>query len=99
MQKMADDRLHGAPVRVVRYLSSASCADNPMRQRVFLHLYEVDFATEPKLVPAFYVDAAWLEPAEYEQRAAGATCGLCMRMWSDHCVRHGMAERRFAPAL
>lgn len=55
--------------------------------------------TEPRLTPAFYVDAAWLDPAEYEQHAAGTTCGLCLRMWSDYCVRHGMTMRPFAAAL
>jgi hypothetical protein len=99
MTKMADDRLRSAPIRVTRYLSSANCADNPMSRRVFLHLYEVEFETEPKLAPEFYVDAAWLDPDEYERRAAGTTCGLCLRMWSDHCVRHGMTRRFFAPSL
>jgi hypothetical protein len=99
MTKMSAERLHGAPIHVTRYLSSANCADNPMRKRVFLHLYEVEFDAEPKLTPAFYTDAAWLDPDQYERRAAGTTCGLCLRMWSDHCVRYGMTDRLFAPSL
>ena len=99
MTKMADERLHGAAVQVTRYLSSGHCTDNPMRKHVFLHLYEIEFETEPRPTPEFYVDAAWLDPDEYEQRAAGTTCGLCLRMWSDHCVRHGMAKHLFAPSL
>lgn len=98
MTKMANERLCGASARVTRYLSSASCDDNPMRQRVFLHLYELEFESEPQLSSEFYVDAAWLDPDEYERRSAGTTCGLCLRMWSDHCVRHGMTPRPFAPA-
>ncbi len=99
MTKMSDERLCGTPVRVTRYLSSANCSDNPMGKRVFLHLYEVEFDRDPRLAPAFYLDAAWLEPDDYARRAAGTTCGLCLRMWSEYCVRHGMTNHRFAPSL
>ena len=99
MDRMATERLRGTPVRVTRYLSSASCADNPMRRRVFLHLYDVEVEGEPNLNPDFYVDSEWLEPAEYERRSMGATCGLCLRMWSDYCVSHRLTDRRFAPSV
>ncbi len=99
MDKMARERLCGAPLRVTQYLSSASCADNPMQRRVFLHLYEVELQGEPRLDPNYYVDSAWLEPAEYEVRSSGAACGLCLRMWSDYCVRNRLTDRRFAPAV
>jgi hypothetical protein len=79
MDRMGRERLCGARVRVTSHLSSASCAENPMERRVFLHLYEVELDVEPTLDSAFYSDAAWLEPPEYQQRAAGATCGLCTR--------------------
>ncbi len=99
MEKMSNERLNGAPIRLARYLSSANCADNPMGRRVFLHLYEVELATEPNLNPEYYVDSAWLEPTEYESRSMGATCGLCLRMWSDYCVRNRLADRPFAPPV
>lgn len=99
MERMALERLCGAPLRVTRYLSSANCADNPMRRRVFLYLYEVELLEDPRLNPGYYIDSAWLEPAEYEARSFGATCGLCMRMWSDYCVRNRLTDRRFAPAV
>jgi hypothetical protein len=99
MDKMSRDRLCGAALRVTQYLSSASCADNPMRCRVFLHLYEVELQGEPDVNPDYYVDAAWLDPGEYEARSAGAACGLCLRMWSDYCVNHHLTDRRFAPEV
>ena len=99
MDRMAGERLCGASVRIARYLSSANCADNTMGRRVFLHLYEVQLDTEPSLNPGYYVDAAWLEPDEYELRSKGAACGLCLRMWSDYCVRNHLTDRRFAPSV
>jgi hypothetical protein len=99
MERMARERLCGTRLRVAKYLSSANCADNPMRRRVFLHLHEVELLEEPRLNADYYVDSAWLEPAEYEARSSGATCGLCMRMWSDYCVRNRLTDRRFAPVV
>jgi hypothetical protein len=98
-ERMSRERLCSAPIRVKRYLSAANCADNPMARRVFLYMYEVELEDEPKLNPDYYVDAEWLEPVEYERRSAGSTCGLCMRMWSDYCVRNRLAERPFAPPV
>ena len=74
-------------------------SDNPMKCRVHLHMYEIRFETEPVLNPAFYTDSAWLEPEEYLARSKDSTCGLCMRMWSDYCVRNGLASNSFAPVL
>jgi hypothetical protein len=99
MNKMARERLYDAPVRVIRYLSSANCADNPMARRVFLHLYEVELTADPNLNSEYYIDSAWLDPDEYELRSEGSTCGLCLRMWSDYCVNHRLTVRRFAPPV
>lgn len=99
MAKMASERLQGAPIRLTRHLSSANCADNPMSRRVFLHAYEVELEVEPSLNEKYYVDSAWLEPDEYERRSMGATCGLCLRMWSDYCFRNRLTSQRFAPPV
>ncbi len=99
MDRMAEQRLHGTPLRVVRYLTSSRCSDNPMRLPVVLHLYQVELACEPTLNPEYYVDSAWLTPEEYVEASAGATCGLCMRMWSDYCYANALSEMRFAPSV
>lgn len=99
MEEMSAQRLNGAQIRVKRYLSAANCADNPMARRVFLYMYEVELGDEYSLNQDYYVDAEWLEPEEYERRSAGATCGLCMRMWSDYCVRNRLADHPFSPRI
>ena len=99
MERMADDRLGGVGIRVKRYLSTAVCSDNPMRQRVKLHMYQIELDEEPRLNPAFYDDRAWMTPEEYVDCAAGGTCGLCMRMWSDYSVRKGLSSAPFAPPV
>ena len=99
MKDMTHQRLGPVPIHVKRYLSSATCSDNPMRTRVFLYMYEVSFDRDPPLNPDYYTDSAWMTPAEYEAKSTGSTCGLCLRMWSDYCVRQGLAETGFAPAL
>ena len=99
MERMSQERLGGAPVRVVRYLKSARCSDNPMGVPVRLHLYEIELDEEPPLNPEYYVDSAWMTPKEYTAASANSTCGLCMRMWSDYCVDNGLCETRFAPEV
>ena len=99
MERMSQERLGGAPVRVVRYLKSARCSDNPMRVPVRLHLYEIELEEEPRLNPEYYIDSAWMTPEEYSVASANSTCGLCMRMWSDYCVENGLCEARFAPEV
>ena len=97
MQRLSDERLGGVSPRVLRYLTSGTCSRNPINRRVTLHLYEIALEAEPRLNPAYYVDGAWLMPEQYESRAAGSQCGLCLRLWSDYCYRNGLAARRFAP--
>ncbi len=99
MERMSRERLGGVGITVLRYLNSAQCSDNPMEKQVILHMYEIELDSVPDLNPDFYCDGAWLTPSEYEERSRGATCGLCLRMWSDYCVRNSLAEHAFAPAL
>ena len=99
MERMSEQRLGGAPLRVVRYLKSSRCSDNPMGVPVKLHLYEIELEAEPRLNPEYYVDSAWMTPEEYTRASANSTCGLCMRMWSDYCVENGLCEVRFAPQV
>jgi hypothetical protein len=99
MRRMSFERLNGAPLRVNRYLASATCSDNPMRRRVILHMYEVSFDERPDLNPNYYVAADWLDPDQYAERSRNSTCGLCMRMWSNYCVRHQLVDTPFAPEL
>jgi hypothetical protein len=99
MEQMSRQRLGGVGIRVVRYLTSAHCSENPMNKRVFLHMYQVELDELPDLNPEYYSDFAWLTPEEYVERSRGGSCGLCLRMWSDYSVRHRLARRPFAPAL
>lgn len=99
MEKMSAERLGSTPVKVVQYLTSATCSDNPMQTRVALHLYRIEFDRPPELNPEFYLDSAWLTPDEYTERSKNSTCGLCLRMWSDYCLHRGLVSKRFAPAV
>ncbi len=96
IERMAKERLGGTPVRLVRYLKSARCSDNPMQVPVTLHLYQIELEHEPEINTEYYVDSAWLTPEEYIKASENATCGLCMRMWSDYCYQSGLSKTRFA---
>ncbi len=97
MERMARERLGGVGIHVDRYLTSAACAENPMNKLVFLHMYQIHLDSLPKLNPEFYAAAEWMTPDQYVERSQNATCGLCMKMWSDYCTRNNLAERPFAP--
>jgi len=99
MERMAKERLGGAPIRLIHYLKSARCSDNPMQVPVTLHLYQIELESEPELNPKYYVDSAWLTPEEYIKASGNSTCGLCMRMWSDYCYQRGLSKSRFAPRV
>ncbi len=99
MERMSEERLGGAAVRLIRYLKSSRCSDNPMQVPVTLHLYEIELDSEPKLNPKYYADSAWFTAEEYVKASEHATCGLCMRMWSDYCCQSGFSEIRFAPSV
>ena len=90
-------RFGSIKIGLSRFLTAGNCAQNPMQRRVFLYLYEIQLDEEPILNPGFYVDAAWLTPEEYRVRAANATCGLCLQLWSDYCFKNGLSTNRFAP--
>ena len=99
MARMSEQRLGGVPLRVLRYLKSARCSDNPMGVPVKLHVYEIELEDEPRLNPDYYVESAWFTPEEYLSASANSTCGLCMRMWSDYCYENGLSDVRFAPQV
>jgi hypothetical protein len=99
MKRMSDERLKGTPVRLIRYVKSARCSDNPMHVPVTLHMYQIEFESEPELNPRYYVNSAWFTPEEYMKATENATCGLCMRMWSDYCYQSGLSNVRFAPKV
>jgi hypothetical protein len=99
MERMSEERLGGAPIRLVHYLKSARCSDNPMQVLVTLHLYQIELEYEPELNPKYYVDSAWFTPEEYVKASENSTCGLCMRMWSDYCYERGLSKIRFAPRV
>jgi hypothetical protein len=99
VDKMSTERLGGVPVRLIHYLKSARCSDNPMQVPVTLHLYQIELESEPELNPEYYVDGEWFTPEEYIKVSENATCGLCMRMWSDYCYQSGLSKVRFAPRV
>lgn len=94
--RMAIQRLGGTPVRVTHYITSGTCDKNPMNKRVTLHLYRIEFEDNPELNPRYYIDSEWLDAEVYHARADEAACGLCTRLWSDHCVRMGWVDEPFA---
>ena len=99
MTRMAEERLNGAPVKLLNYVKSSRCSDNPMHVPVTLHMYQIEFESEPELNPRYYVDCAWFTPEEYLKATENSTCGLCMRMWSDYCYQTGISNMRFAPTV
>ncbi|MBW8038383.1 MAG: hypothetical protein FVQ85_00090 [Planctomycetes bacterium] len=99
MDRMSKERLGEVPVRLIHYLKSARCSDNPMQVPVTLHLYQIELESEPELNPEYYVDCEWFTPEEYTKVSENATCGLCMRMWSDYCYQRGLSKTRFAPRV
>ncbi len=94
-RRMSAQRLGGAPITVQQYLVSGSSENNPMHIQVTLHLYAIDFATSPRLNPAYMTEARWMSAAEYRRASAGQQCGLCLRLWSDHAWLLGLAEQPF----
>jgi hypothetical protein len=99
MRKMAEERLGGVSIRLVRYAKSARCSDNPMGVPVTLHLYEIELQGKPILNPHYYVASEWFAPEEYVRASENTACGLCMRMWSDYCYERGLSKIRFAPSV
>ena len=99
MERMSEERLGGVPVRLIHYLKSSRCSDNPMHVPVTLHMYQIELEREPELNPEYYLDSAWFTPEEYMKATENATCGLCMRMWSDYCYQSGLSNVRFAPKV
>ena len=95
MEKMSVERLGGKPLVVRRHLVSGNSDQNPMEKHVSLHLYEIDLLEEPALNPDYYTEGAWLTAEQYEERAAGQPCGLCLRLWSDHAWLMGLTDRPF----
>lgn len=96
-KRMSVERLGGVDVTVLKHLTSSTCSDNPMDQRVILHMYELNLATAPALNPMFYDAACWMLPDEYREKSQATNCGLCLRMWSDYCVRMRLVDTPFAP--
>lgn len=97
--RLSAQRLGGVDLRVLGHLTSGSSDMNPMGVDVTLHLYRIEFAEEPSLDPAYYVEAGWLSPVGYELRSAGQPCGLCTRLWSDHAWLTGITDRPFVPRV
>lgn len=99
MNLMSLERLNGAKLKVLNYLSSGTCSNNPIDKHVILHMYLLDMEEDPILNSDYYVDAEWLTPQEYQARSAEAPCGLCTRMWSDYSFTHGLSAERFSPMV
>ena len=99
MSKMSEQRLGNIHTKVKGYISSTVCTENPINSIVKLHLYSIAFEESPLLNPEYYSDMAWLTGDEYLDKRGDRTCGSCMRMWSDYCVKQGIADTPFAPPL
>lgn len=97
MENMSEERLGGVPIKVLGYLNSGECSNNPIKKHVLLHTYMIYLPEEPELNPDFYADSAWLTPEDYMRKAEEAPCGLCTRLWSDYAYSHGLCSSRFAP--
>lgn len=99
MDRMSGERLHGTPIVVRRFLTASTCTENPINKIVNLWLYRVELNSEPVLNPEYYIDAAWMTPAEYLDRRGNALCGSCLRMWSDYCYKRGLSDTRIVLGL
>lgn len=97
MLRMSQERLYGAPIRVRQFLTVSTCTDNPLGKTVILRLYRVELEREPRLNPDYYTDSRWMNSDEYLQHRGDATCGSCLRMWSDYCKRHGLPYTSLTP--
>lgn len=98
MERMSAQRLHAAPIRVTRFLTASTCTNNPIDKIVRLRLYRVEFDAEPALNPEYYTDGAWMTAEEYAERRADATCGSCIRMWSDYYDRDVQQQIQHRPS-
>jgi hypothetical protein len=98
VRSMTAERLGGADVSVLRYLTSGESSRTLPGRHVTLHLYSVAVTSNVRLNPRYYVDSRWMTPEEYEQANAGMQCGLCLRLWSDYAYLTGISERPFAPS-
>jgi hypothetical protein len=96
-ERMSEQRLGGAALRVSRYLTAGASDANPMNVDVTLKLYELEFDEEPRLNPRYYEAARWMSAAGYEAASAGQRCGLCLRLWSDYAWMAGYTDRPFVP--
>ena len=94
---LSRERLGGVSMAVRSHLTSGTSDDNPMGVDVTLHLYDVTMPEEPTIEPRYYVDAAWMTAAEYQDAARGMPCGLCTRLWADHAWLMGWTDRPFVP--
>lgn len=95
MDQMSVERLCGAQVKVLEHITSGTSASNPIRMHVTLHLYLLEFPTEPKLNPDFYSEGTWLTFNEFEEKINKSTCGSCTRMWWDHAWFKNWVNRPF----
>jgi hypothetical protein len=86
--RLSDERFEGKILTVKEYLTSGTCSDNPMDERVTLRLYRFSAFEKVPLNPDYYTDAMWLTPEMYQRLAEGQLCGLCVRLWSDWLHEH-----------
>lgn len=97
--RLSAQRLGGAPLKVRRFLLIDTSDMNPMGVDVTLAMYEIEAPEDLDLVREFYVDSAWMMPADYELASAGQPCGMCLRMWSDWAWLNGITDRPFVPKV
>jgi hypothetical protein len=93
MNRMSAERLGGVKVAIKGLLISGDQSSERIRRHVFLHLYEIELAHEPRLNPEFYVDGAWMTSEEYVTRCADQPCGLCLRLWANYAWMESDEER------
>lgn len=97
LERMSEERLGGARLRVSELLTFGDSDFNPIEKHVYLYLYKFEFVTPPRLNPVYYTEMSWMTAAEYEEAARGQPCGFCIRLWSDYAWLHGITDRPFVP--
>ena len=75
-QRMADERLHGAPIKVGKKITSHTYQTGPAGP-LHLEIFEIFLEQEPALNPEFYTEFAWMDRWNLLNLSIKGECGKC----------------------
>lgn len=83
--RLSQERLGGAPLKVLRHIKSNDSDQMPIDYHTYLHMYEVYVDTKKVVLDShYYTECAWLTQAEISKRNRNLPCGLCLQMLTDY---------------